>query len=61
MKTLISRARAWLAPRRKAYIALIVAAVGSFALKHGVELSADQTAWITAALTAASVYLVPNS
>ena len=45
---------------RKAIIGGVVAAVAGYALKHGIDLSEPAANVLTAVLTLASVWLIPN-
>lgn len=49
-----------LAAYRKAIAAIVVPIVVYFAMKHGLDLSAEQVAGVTTVISGAVVYAVPN-
>jgi uncharacterized membrane protein (DUF441 family) len=51
----------WIAPRRKALVALVVGAVVTVAARNGLPLTEAQTAALTSLVAALFVFVVPNN
>lgn len=61
MRWFLFRVGMWVAVRRKAIVAAVVALVVAQAAKYGTPLSDAQVDAVTAAVTALLVWAVPNS